>query len=77
MECARPEELAVAAGRPRALEDKEAPSACEMGLRGSNSHPLFAVPLSSGAQGPSCGEQRVDRAWLPAPLVWTWVRAYR
>lgn len=58
MECARPEELAVAAGRPRALEDKGAPSACEMGLRGSNSHPLFAVPLSSGHTGPICREQR-------------------
>ncbi len=31
----------------------------------------------SGRTGPSCGEQRTERAWLPAPLVWTWVRAYR
>jgi hypothetical protein len=37
----------------------------------------FAVPLSSGHTGPICGEQRTHRAWLPAPLVWTWVRAHR
>jgi hypothetical protein len=39
---------------------------------------LFAVPLSSGrTQGPVAEEQKAIRAWLPAPLVWTWVRAYR
>jgi hypothetical protein len=30
-----------------------------------------------GAQGPLRKEQSAERAWLPAPLVWTWVRAYR
>jgi hypothetical protein len=30
-----------------------------------------------GAQGPVAEEQKAIRAWLPAPLVWTWVRAYR
>jgi hypothetical protein len=69
-----PERLAVTADRPRAVEDKEALSACGMALP---SHPLFAVPPSSGRTGPSCGEQRAKRAWLPALLVWTWVRSYR
>jgi hypothetical protein len=46
-------------------------------LREKLVHPRIAVPLSSGHTGPSCGEQRTERAWLPALLVWTWVRAYR
>ena len=33
--------------------------------------------IHPGAQGPVCGEQETGRTWLPAPLVWTWVRAYR
>lgn len=67
--------LAVAANRPGAMENKEALSAYEVAFRRPRS--LFAVPLSSGRTGPICGEQRTERAWLPAPLVWTWVRAYR
>ena len=30
-----------------------------------------------GAQGPVAESRGRKRAWLPAPLVWTWVRAYR
>ena len=40
-------------------------------------HSAVRGALGPGAQGPVCGEQETSRAWLPAPLVWTWVRAYR
>src|ERR1700733_3213422 len=59
------------------MEDEEALSAYGMGKRGSQSHPLFAAPLSSGRTGPGCGRAESGTAWLPAPLVWTWVRAHR
>jgi hypothetical protein len=70
--------VAVAADRPRAVEDKGAVSAYAMGLPGGISHPLCSrCRCHPGAQGPVAEEQKAKRAWLPAPLVWTWVRAYR
>jgi hypothetical protein len=65
--CALSERLAVTADRPRAAEDEEALSAYGMGLRGSTSHPLFAVPLSSGRQGPVAESRERSRHGCQRP----------
>src|SRR6185437_14719780 len=48
------------------------------GVPESNSH--FAnrgAAVVRAHRAPLRKEQRTEQAWLPAPLVWTWVRAYR
>jgi hypothetical protein len=56
------------------MEDKEALSAYGMASRSLRYSRCRCPP---GALGPCCGEQRAERTWLPAPLVWIWVRAHR